>query len=746
MRMSLESGDLPEEKIYGGYEMKSKSSQRKSFSVLLLALLLAWQWLLPVNVWANEPADPGKVYVTIENEVYKEADGAPWEGQLLAEDAKAVDYKENMTAMEALKAVSEANNLKLNEEGGWIHSINGLGDSTVPRGDDWKGVQWASWMVSLNGTDIQVGADKQELKAGDQLTFYFSIGYESATIEVKNDVLTVEKGAKWDGKIEPAPYTDACFFSKPGWKDITVLDFFKQFADDNHLDYAITPSEYGDYLSSINGLGSDLVIEGAKWPGWGFTVNGEFPEKGMGDTLVKPGDKISIDFLITWEEAPTPTPEGPSPSLTLPLEKVSAFWPSFRSNVSNNAALKDEDLNQTSYPISADKTELLWSQNFAQANFSNLPSQPIIVNNSLVFVQGNSLTALNLQSGERVLTAKLPQGQGYAATAPLYADGIIFVSLDRGTVVALRATNFETLWTYVDPLGGQGQNPLSYQDGILLASFYNPNGQANLVAIDAKTGQALWSKPSEAGYYNAGGLISGSAYIVGSEASEVISYDLKTGDKLGSFATSDGVRSTVIQADGRYFVVDKAGTLYQFTVDANGALQVRAKKALGTAVTATPVFASGRLYLPALNSFFVLDAQDLSILDQADLPAYGQGSPLVVSKDGRRQIYFVLNEAKGALYAFSDAADTGLSNLEVLFTPSEKQQNYSLSSPVMGPDGTIYYKNDSGTIFALQAKAAPPAVDIVPTGESNVGAIIAIVLLVLAAILVVVSVIVRRRK
>lgn len=773
--------------------MKSKSSQRKSFSVLLLTLLLTWQWLLPVNVWATElstttsetsvgsedqkagetpvnneadenaPASPinqGKVYVTIENEVYKQADGALWDGQLLEEETQTIDFAENMTALDVLEAASKANNLDLVVENGtwgsFIKSINKLGDSTIP-----QDAQWASWMVALNGENIPVGVDQQKVKAGDQLKFYFSIGYPSATIEVKNDVVTKTQGAAWEGQIKPADFTNAYYFSKPGWKDITVLDFFKQFADANHLKYEITPSSYGDYLSSINGLGSDLVVKGAKWPGWGFTVNGEFPEKGMGDTLVKPGDKISIEFMITWEDAPTPTPEA-SPSLSLPLEEVPAFWPAFRSH----GALKKGDLESTSYPITADKTKLVWSRQFSQSNFSNLPSQPIIVNNSLVFVEGKNLTALNLENGNTLKTVSLPEGQGYASTAPLYADGMIFVSLDRGTVVAVRASNWEILWTYVDPLGGQGQNPLSYQDGILMASFYNPSGKANLVAIDVRTGQALWSKASEAGYYNAGGLISGSSYIVGSEAAEIVSYDLKTGEKLGSFASSDKVRSSVVRSGNAYYVVDNSGTLYKFGVNANGALHVEGSRALGTPVTATPSTASGRLYLPALKKFFVLDAQDLSILDQADLPAYGQGSPLVLEETGRRLIYFVLNEAKGALYSLKDldakqqtslaigfapvlASNTsGLSDLETLFTPPEDAQNYSLSSPIMGPDGTIYYKNDSGTIFALQAvpEPTPPAVDLVPTGESNLGAIIAIVLLALAAILVAVSLIVRRRK
>ena len=53
---------------------------------------------------------------------------------------------------------------------------------------------------------------------------------------------------------------------------------------------------------------------------------------------------------------------------------------------------------------------------------------------------------------------------------------------------------------------------------------------------------------------------------------------------------------------------------------------------------------------------------------------------------------------------FKDSAGQTKADMQELYTPSGDKSNYCISSIIADKNGTIFYKNDSGYIFALRNK------------------------------------------
>ena len=56
--------------------------------------------------------------------------------------------------------------------------------------------------------------------------------------------------------------------------------------------------------------------------------------------------------------------------------------------------------------------------------------------------------------------------------APTYAEGMIFVGLEDGTIQAFDAETLESLWIYEAPRGGQPNCPIAYKDGYIYTGFW----------------------------------------------------------------------------------------------------------------------------------------------------------------------------------------------------------------------------------------------------------------------------------
>ncbi|HAY73198.1 MAG TPA: hypothetical protein DCY31_04990 [Ruminococcaceae bacterium] len=67
-------------------------------------------------------------------------------------------------------------------------------------------------------------------------------------------------------------------------------------------------------------------------------------------------------------------------------------------------------------------------------------------------------------------------------------------------------------------------------------------------------------------------------------------------------------------------------------------------------------------------------------------------------------IYITYNNNPGGITMFTDSANQTKAESQELFTPADGQRNYCISSIVCDENGTLFYKNDSGYIFAVHTK------------------------------------------
>jgi LPXTG-motif cell wall-anchored protein len=75
---------------------------------------------------------------------------------------------------------------------------------------------------------------------------------------------------------------------------------------------------------------------------------------------------------------------------------------------------------------------------------------------------------------------------------------------------------------------------------------------------------------------------------------------------------------------------------------------------------------------------------------------------VVATQGGETYAYFTYNAQPGGVLVYR-VGDTSATEL---YTPVGADANYCVASLVVGADGTLYYTNDSGKLFAL-ARIAP---------------------------------------
>ena len=145
---------------------------------------------------------------------------------------------------------------------------------------------------------------------------------------------------------------------------------------------------------------------------------------------------------------------------------------------------------------------------------------PVVKNGVLILPAGESVLALNAKTGETIWTwqfAKPEAGspEGRAPRSPMesiagealpniagaaFGEGLVFVGLRDGQLVALREGTGEMVWA--TPLGDtprkKGESIAAaptYAAGIVLVGLANGDWalRGRVVAVDAKTGKKLWT-------------------------------------------------------------------------------------------------------------------------------------------------------------------------------------------------------------------------------------------------------------
>lgn len=399
---------------------------------------------------------------------------------------------------------------------------------------------------------------------------------------------------------------------------------------------------------------------------------------------------------------------------------VSVFFSRAQAVVFQNA-------NVVPFQVVTNSAQLKFSKKFG-ANYRNSPTPPIVVGDTLIVASGSTLYKLNAENGEVTASVKMSGSNFYATVSPLYADGKIFVQLDGGKVEAFDYESLKSLWTYTDSLGGQALCPIIYDGENIYTGFWNGETEnANYVCLKAECenakNTAVWKYESLGGFYWVGCAVSGNYAVLGKDdgargsdgKSSIVLLNKANGKCVSSLNVKGDIRSSVSYSDETqsYYTSSKAGYVYKFKVDTEkGKLNSLKTYTASGAITATPIVYNNRLYVGSQNGsggkFNVLDATELTGIYSCDMNAYVQSTALVCTGyeqyNGKVYVIVTYNAKPGGLTVFEDSAGQTKAEKTELFTPENAMSEYCISTVSASEDGTLYYKNDSGNIFAVSQK------------------------------------------
>lgn len=566
----------------------------------------------------------------------------------------------------------------------------------------------------------------------------------NGTIETQDVVLTVKNEKAPEGSsdyvihILKSPPVDAAFELEPldaqlaiyenlsGERLWTGSDGNYQLCEGFSYDYTLTNYNYVSQSGTLyvtRDEGNALVVKDAE------TIY-----------KVKESSDGGGEIHISWSLAKAEMNKQIDKTLT-------AQWSDFRGNADNNA------VTDVKMPMEAEQGTLYWANKLGDGFDSGAVGSPIIVNGELITYAGNKIFRVDRVSGEIIKEGTMDHRSSFSITPPVYAEGMVMVALSNGAVQAFDAVSLESLWLYTDPLGGQPNSPLTVKNGYLYTGFWNSEtSRANFVCLsitDEDPAQAkeskcvTWYHTQKGGFYWAGAYVNEDYVLVGTDdgtttstgqSSSVLMFEAKSGKLLDQWNKLNGdIRSSIVydkETDAYYFT-SKGGSFYSFKVkETENGFQMREQWNValqnGTENTAmstcTPSVYNKRAYVGVCGSsqfgdysghnITVIDLAKKKIAYRAETQGYPQTSGLLTKAYGEYvYVYFFDNATPGKLRVLRDKAgqtsadyitmEENQETVYALFTPTGKQAQYAICSPIVDEYGTIYFKNDSAHLMAF---------------------------------------------
>lgn len=370
-------------------------------------------------------------------------------------------------------------------------------------------------------------------------------------------------------------------------------------------------------------------------------------------------------------------------------------------------------------PTCAEEARLKWSLKIG-SSYRDAPSVPA-VDGAFVFVMSrNRLYKINAESGEIIQSAQMVSEPSFGCVPVTCADGKIFCPLENGTVQAFDKETMESLWVSTDSLGGQALTSAVFFDGYIYIGFWNDEElDASFVCLNAETGDLKWSFTRKGGYYNSTCFVNDLYAVVGGDngsgsneaTGNLVCFSRLTGEIIDTAEIIGDQRSGIAEDNGCLFFVTKAGYFYKIPISVNGNFGEAELLRLGGASTSTPSICSGKAYIGIQEKGFngsinIIDINSMSLLCNIPADGYPQSEFLIStayeSENGRVLIYSTYNSSPGGITLITCGEGIDAPKAESLFVPEEAAQGYCISPIAVGNDGTLFYKNDSGTVFAVE--------------------------------------------
>lgn len=466
-------------------------------------------------------------------------------------------------------------------------------------------------------------------------------------------------------------------------------------------------------------------LDGVELSGaWSFFVNGVPASQIDSDYVLKSGDKI------VWAYAAGDTVPGID-SVVVDPSAARPNWDSDWSGFTSADKVTDA-------PVPTKDAEAKWvSELKSSSEWNKGISDPLLVGDYLYVAVGSKLLKKNVDTGETL--AESPLAAKIDSTSRMvYTDGVVLVPLSSGRLQALTVDALATVWVTDElPAGPDGAQQslasVTVRDGYAYfgtasASWTDSSG-GYLLCVRITDGKVMWQHENEnsKGYYWAGMAFSGNYGVIADDSGTVSTIDPSTGKTVANLKVADRVRTTVLVDGSIAYVVSADGVLHKLSIANNGRLSELGKVTFGGSSTSTPVLVNGKIIVggTSIDSFkggyqnkytyhygllATIDAETLAVdysICKADGNYIRQGTsgggdvksqPVVSVQNGETYVYFTSNNNPGGIYRYR----IGDAEAELLYTPAAEDQQYCMTSISVGSDGSLYYVNDSGKLFAVK--------------------------------------------
>ena len=629
--------------------------------------------------------------------------------------AQRITLKEGSTAADLSEQLFKQAGLTTDYDpnGTWGWALNTI---TSPFDKDRKlgydSATGAYWQLFVNGSASEVGAGGYTLKDGDSVVWCYSKYGDPAPEQVS---VTMEIIGKKTGIAQR-------------WTNPSIQVFVKgtsiKDASAAYFDALGIKSKMYDEFGYWGVYSLVSPLDGIELSGaWSFFVNGVPGSQLDSDYVLKSGDKI------VWAFAPGDTVPGVDsvvdPGAARP--NWDSDWPGYTS------ADKVTDA-----PVPTKDAEAKWvSELKASSEWNKGISDPLLVGDYLYVAVGSKLLKKNVDTGETV--AESPLAAKIDSTSRMvYTAGVVLVPLSGGRLQALTVDALATVWVTDElPAGPDGAQQslasVTVRDGYAYfgtaSASWTDSSDGYLLCVRIADGKVMWRHKNEnsKGYYWAGMTFSGNYGVIADDSGTVSTINPSTGETVANLKVADRVRTTVLIDGPIAYVVSYDGVLHKLSIADDGTLCEVGKVSFGGSSTSTPVLVNGKIVVggTSIESFkggyqnkytyhygqlAIIDAETLAVdysICKADGNYIRQGTsgggdvksqPVVSVQNGETYVYFTSNNNPGGIYRYR----IGDAEAELLYTPTAEDQQYCMTSISVGSDGSLYYVNDSGKLFAVK--------------------------------------------
>lgn len=528
--------------------------------------------------------------------------------------------------------------------------------------------------------------------------------------------------------VDGAEYvaTESPYKITPAKAGDTVLKFIANDGLESSPEHTFTLSTFDSGIVKINTTPSDATVRV-------YEGTDELTPSDQGEYKVNIGYATYTYEVIKEGYAGKSAEIKTSGNITVELQKlgestftsVDAYWPIFRGNDSNMAIV------DTKLPITANSTKLAWNKKFG-TGWSDAPSVQIIADNSLVVMCNTKIYKLSLDDGKILAQGDMTTTPNWGYTAPIYAEGLIICPLSNGTIQAFNAKTLESVWVYQDMLKGQSITPIAYSDGYIYTGFYTGTTNGNFVCISLadedpastnETKLATWKVTNKGGYYWSGAGVVGDYVVFGSEQDaekngHLFVVNKYTGNIVEKVAIPNNIRSTIAydSSTSKIYFTTQGSRLYSANIDkSTGKLSNIRYTDIANASVSTPIVYKGRIYVYTDAKFFVVDDSTMDVIFSVSGTGIAKASPILSTayeSDGYLCFYNTYNSSPGGIRMVKVKTDAkSADDAEVIdIYNADGFKQYCICSLICSEDGTIYYKNDSLNVLAVEKINTPPNV------------------------------------